>query len=260
MSIVRSAAQSTVLAAWSLTGFLLASPLFAQGADPARPAPAPLTTEQRMLRDWASLARYREENARLAPPAKEEARVVFMGDSITDGWGRGTGTFFPGKPYVNRGISGQTTPQMLVRFRPDVIALKPKVVVILAGINDIAQNTGPTTPEAIQDNLMSMVDLAEANGIQVVLASITPAYAFGWRPGLEPAGKIRAMNNWMRDYAERRGLVFLDYHSALTNGEGGFKAELSSDGVHPNEAGYAIMVPLAEKAIAQALAKPAPKR
>src|SRR5437660_752587 len=149
----------------------------------AAPAAAPdelarvrtqLERSQRVLKDWPNLARYRDDNASLAPPAAGVSRVVFMGDSITDGWGRRYGKFFEGKPYVNRGISGQTTPQMLIRFRPDVIALKPQVVVILAGTNDIAGNTGPMTLEAIEDNLMSMTDLAKANALRVVLASVLP--------------------------------------------------------------------------------------
>jgi lysophospholipase L1-like esterase len=204
--------------------------------------------------DWPNLARYSADNAKLAAPKPHENRVVFMGDSITDGWA--LATFFPGKPYVNRGISGQTTPQMLIRFRPDVVALKPRVVVILAGINDIAGNTGPTTPEAIEDNLMSMVDIAQANGIAVVLASITPAYDFPWRKGLEPVGKIRALNTWLKTYAARHGAVYLDYYTSLVDDKGGFKAEWSGDGVHPNAEGYAVMAPLAEKAIAQAIAPP----
>jgi lysophospholipase L1-like esterase len=202
--------------------------------------------------DWPNLGRYREENARLAPAAKGEKRVVFIGDSITDGWGHGA-DFFPGKPYINRGISGQTTPQMLVRFRQDVIALKPKAVVILAGINDIAGNTGPTTLEAIEDNLASMVDLAKANGIKVVLASVTPADHFNWAPGVQPVEKIRALNAWIREYAKKRGCVYLNYYDALVDDKGAFRANLSPDGVHPNAAGYAIMAPLAEAAIKKAV-------
>lgn len=209
--------------------------------------------------DWPNLGRYREENANLAPPGRDETRVVFMGDSITDGWGRPHGEFFPGKPYVNRGIGGQTTPQMLIRFRPDVIALKPKVVVILAGINDIAGNTGPSTPEMIQDNLMSMVDLALANDIRVVLASITPAYEFPWNKGTQPAPRIEAMNKWIQEYARIRGLVYLDYHSVMVDDRGGLKDELTYDGVHPNAAGYKVMSGLAEKAIADSLKRKRPK-
>ena len=153
------------------------------------PTPKQIAHMDQMLQDWPDLARYRAANANLAAPAPGENRVVFMGDSITDAWGHPTGVFFPGEPYINRGISGQTTPQMLIRFWPDVIALQPKVVVILAGTNDIAGNTGPSTPEMIQDNLMAMADLAKANGIRVVLASILPAATYPWQPGTDPEHK-----------------------------------------------------------------------
>ena len=227
---------------------------------PAAQAPAPddaaarqRAADQRLLQDWPNFARYRDDNAKLSAPAKSEKRVVFIGDSITDGWGRRTNTFFPDKPYVNRGISGQTTPQMLVRFRADVVALAPAVVVILAGINDIAENTGPTTMQAIEDNLASMCEIAGANGIRVVLASVTPAIDFPWRAGMAPATKVRTLNAWIQQYAATHGYVYLDYYSALADDGGGMKPGLSSDGVHPTEAGYAIMAPLAEKAIADAL-------
>jgi lysophospholipase L1-like esterase len=241
--------------------FIVALPGFAQTATPQLPttsAPATtpttspiLTPEQKKLMDWPNLARYRDADRQLLPPAPGESRVVFIGDSITDVWN--LAEFFPGKPYVNRGISGQTTPQMLIRFRPDVIALKPTAVVILAGTNDIAENTGPTTPEAIQDNIRSMVDLAKANGIRVVLCSILPAYDFPWHPGLEPAEKIIAMNAWIKGYAEHQQLVYLDYFSSMVDDRHGLRADLSRDGVHPNKAGYVIMQGLAEKAIAQVL-------
>ena len=177
-----------------------------------------------------------------------------MGDSITEGWGQGP-KFFPGKPYLNRGISGQTTPQMLVRFRPDVIALKPRVVVILAGTNDIAGNTGPMTLQMTQDNIQSMAELARANGIRVVLASALPARDFPWKPGLEPTGKIAALNAWIKSYAARSGFVYLDYYSAMADDKQGLRAELTYDGIHPNAAGYAVMAPLAEKAIRQAASR-----
>jgi lysophospholipase L1-like esterase len=209
--------------------------------------------QERLLNDWANLARYRDQNATLAPPAPGEARVVFYGDSITDGWGRVQGAFFPGKPYLNRGISGQTTPQMLVRFRQDVVALKPQVVVILAGTNDIAGNTGPSTPEMIQDNFKSMVDIARANDIRVVLASILPASDYPWKPGLNPGPRIVALNAWLKQYAASLDLVYVDYYSAVVDGKLGMKPELASDGVHPTKAGYDIMAPLAERAIAEAL-------
>ncbi len=206
--------------------------------------------------DWPDLTRYHDDNARLSAPAPGENRVVFMGDSITDCWGRQYSTFFPGKPYVNRGISGQTTPQMLIRFRPDVIALKPKAVVILAGTNDIAGNTGPMTLEAVEDNLTSMAELARANNIRVVLASLLPVCDY-IKPQTErraPA-KIIALNAWMKDYASKNGLVYLDYYAAMIDDAQMFRKELTYDGLHPNAAGYDVMAPLAEKAIAAALNK-----
>jgi lysophospholipase L1-like esterase len=211
--------------------------------------PDPLRT------DWPNLGRYRDANAKLPPPARNENRVVFIGNSITEGWAQYFPTMFAGKPYINRGIGGQTTPQMLIRFRPDVIALKPKVVVILAGINDIAGNTGPSTLEMIEDNLASMTELAQANGIRVVLSSVLPAADFPWRPGMDPAPKVIALNKWLKAYAARRGAIYLDYHSAMSDDKGGMRAGLASDGVHPTEAGYRMMVPLVERAIAKALRK-----
>ena len=203
--------------------------------------------------DWANLAKYRDANARLAPPAPNESRVVFYGNSITVVWAKDFPTMFPGKPYIGRGISGQTTPQMLVRFNQDVVALRPKVVVILAGTNDIAGNTGPSTIEMIEDNLRSMAEIANANGIRVVLSSVLPVYDYPWRPGLEPAPKIMALNAWMKDYAAKTGATYLDYHSAMQDARHGMRAGLASDEVHPTEAGYRVMAPLAEKAIAEAL-------
>jgi lysophospholipase L1-like esterase len=212
---------------------------------------------QRMGADWPALGRYREDNAKLDAPAAGEKRVVFYGDSITDGWGRqGNGVeFFPGKPYVNRGISGQTTPQMLVRFRQDVVALKPAAVVILAGTNDIAGNTGPSTLEMIEDNFASMCEIAKANHIQVVLASVLPVSEYPWRPGVHPAEKIKTLNKWLKEYAAAHGATYLDYWSAMANAEGGLDKELATDGVHPTPKGYGVMAPLAEKAIALALKK-----
>ncbi len=209
---------------------------------------------QRTLQDWPNLARYRADNEKLAPPAAGEKRVVFMGDSITDAWGRRGGTFFPGKPYVNRGISGQTTPQMLIRFRPDVIALKPAAVVILAGTNDIAGNTGPMTLEMIEDNIASMVQLAKANGIKVVLASVMPVCDYH-RPQMarRPPEKIIALNKWIADYAAKQGAVYLDYYSAMLDDAKLLRKEITGDGLHPNDAGYAIMEPLAQAAIDKAL-------
>ena len=203
--------------------------------------------------DWANLRRYAQENAALPPPAPNENRVVFMGNSITEAWAKSFATQFPGKPYVGRGISGQTTPQMLIRFRQDVVALKPKVVVILGGTNDIAGNTGPSTLEMIEDNLASMTEIATANGIRVVLASVLPVYDYPWKKGLEPAPKIVALNAWLKSYAARVGAVYVDFHSAMKDQRDGMRADLANDGVHPTPAGYAIMGPLVDKAIADAL-------
>lgn len=202
------------------------------------------------LNDFAALDHFRAQNAALA--AAEPGRVVFMGDSITEGWSRGSNQFFPGKPFVNRGISGQTTPQMLLRFRQDVVNLHPDTVVILAGTNDIAGNTGPSTLEMIEDNLASMTEIARANGIRVVLASVLPAADYRWRPGLDPAPKIRALNAWIADFCKAHKLVYLDFWTPLADANGGMREGLSSDGVHPTPAGYALMAPLAEKAIAEA--------
>ncbi len=203
--------------------------------------------------DFGDLERFKAADAALPPPAPGEDRVIFMGDSITEGWKLETS--FPGKPYINRGISGQTSPQMLVRFRQDVIDLDPKVVVILAGTNDLAENTGPMTPRETENNLASMADLATANHIHVVLCSITPSVNFPWFPGLDPAPKIAAINAWIRDYAAQKGYVYVDFYSALKDPQGGLPANLSHDGVHPNPAGYAVMAPLAEAGIKRALAR-----
>jgi len=212
--------------------------------------------DRQLLSDFAWLAKFKEADLALGPPAAGENRVVFMGDSITAGWHfDGPGGFFPGKPYINRGISGQTTPQMLVRFRQDVIALKPKVVVILAGTNDIAGNTGPETLEQIEDNLASMADLATANHIRVVLCSVTPAFDFPWSPGKTPAPKVVALNAWIKAYAAEKGYVYVDYHSAMKDERDGLPTALSHDGVHPLPAGYAVMTPLVEAGIAKALAQ-----
>ncbi|MGA3159809.1 MAG: SGNH/GDSL hydrolase family protein [Terracidiphilus sp.] len=225
----------------------------------ATPAPHPDNDYWRkhdeLLRvDFGWLGKFKEADAALPPLAEGENRVVFMGDSITEGW-HFTGPLgsFPGKPYINRGISGQTTPQMLVRFRQDVIALKPKVVVILAGTNDIAGNTGPETPEQIEDNLASMADLATANHIRVVLCSILPALDYWWRPGMAPAHKIVALNAWMKAYAAEKGYVYVDFHTAMKDERDGLPATLSKDGVHPLPAGYAVMTPLVEAGIEKAL-------
>lgn len=236
---------------------LCALPIAAQ-TTPAVPPPAnqtstaapPPGTKQKQL-DWPQLDRYRADNAALPPVAPGEQRVVFYGDSITDAWP--IADYFPGKPYVNRGISGQTTPQMVVRFQQDVVHLKPALVVILAGTNDIAGNTGPSTPEMTEDNFVSMAAIAHQSGIKLVIASILPAFAYPWRPGVQPAPEIREINAWLQDFCRRDGDTYLDYYSALTDEQGGMKPGLSKDGVHPTPAGYAIMAPLAEKTITDAL-------
>src|SRR4029453_2910850 len=209
------------------------------------------------LRDWPQIARYHDANATVS--AKPDA--VFMGDSITDFWPQPRfGAFFPGKNYVGRGISAQTTPQMLIRMRPDVIALKPKVVVILGGTNDIAGNTGPMTDEQIEGNLASMAELATANGIKVVLSSITPVSNYHVanpnavpQTTLRPLTRVRAINDWIRQYAAAHRHQYLDYFPAMIDDKGMLKAELSGDDLHPNAAGYAIMAPLADAAIQKAL-------
>jgi acyl-CoA thioesterase-1 len=225
-------------------------------ATPAASDPAKqIATMQAKLNDWPQLERYRAADEALPAPAAGEKRVVFFGDSITDAWARRPEQFFPGKPYVGRGISGQTTPQMLVRFEQDVVHLKPAVVVILAGTNDIAGNTGPSTPQMIEDNFMSMLAIARANGIRMVVSSILPADHYNWHPGVQPAEQIRAMNVRLKALCEREHLVYLDYYTEMVNANGGLDAELAADGVHPTAKGYAMMSPLAEKAIAEALAK-----
>ena len=214
------------------------------------------------LRDWAALARYREANSKIKSPAKNEERVVFMGDSITDWWIRPeSGGFFPGKPYLDRGISGQSTQQMLVRFRPDVIALKPKLVVILAGTNDLASIDSPL--ESIRESITAMVDLAKPNGIKVVLASLLPVHDYAvdkdGKPIIQSSRRkpeqILEANKWLKKLSAENGLTYLDYHSAMVDEKGFLKAELSNDGLHPNSKGYSVMSPLAENAIAQGLKK-----
>lgn len=211
--------------------------------------------QQAVAQDWADLEHFREANKALAPPAPGEDRVVFMGNSITIGWLHKVPEFFEGKPYVNRGISGQTTPQMLLRFRQDVLDLSPKVVVILAGTNDIAGNTGPMTLEQILDNLKSMAELALANGVEPVLSSVLPAYDYPWRPGLQPNIKIPKLNAMIKNYAALSGIVYLDYFSEMADSRNGLDNTLATDEVHPTEKGYRMMAPLAEAAIAKALAK-----
>ena|SRR5215469_1853057 len=254
---------------------ICAGSVFAQGPADAAPKAtadcaelpklaAKVEAQSRTLQDWPNLARYRDANAALSAPAKDEQRVVFMGDSITDMWALPRfGGFFPGKPYVDRGISGQTTPQMLVRFRADVIALEPKAVLILAGTNDLAGNTGPIALEETEANLASMAELARANGIRVVLASVLPVSNYGHDSSgnpidmriKRPPEKILELNAWIKKYTQDKGDTYLDYFSATVDDHGLLKKELSEDGLHPNAAGYAVMAPLAEKAIASVLKK-----
>jgi lysophospholipase L1-like esterase len=235
----------------------LPAPVPSKAIDPllAKPVdqltPSEIASMQKKLADWPQLSHYRDENASL--PVAGPGRVVFFGDSITDAWAHRDGnSFFPGRPYINRGISGQTTPQLLTRFQQDVVTLKPAVVVILAGINDIAGNTGESTVPMMEDNLKSMVQIAHANGIRVVLSSILPAISFPWRKGISPGDQIRELNAWMQVYARTHSCVYLDYYTAMADKDGGMRPGLSKDNVHPTPAGYAIMAPLAEKAIALA--------
>jgi len=207
--------------------------------------------EERIHNDWPNLARYREANRRVAAGSVD---VVFMGDSITEGW-KGSIDATSQARRLNRGIGGQTTPQMLVRFRQDVIALRPRVVHIMAGTNDIAGNTGPSTLEMTQANLMSMTEIAQSNKIVVVLASIPPANKFPWKPQIETLAPIAAMNAWLKRYATERGCIYADYDAVLNDGAGGMRKGFASDGVHPTAEGYAAMNPVAEKAIASALTK-----
>jgi lysophospholipase L1-like esterase len=224
-------------------GLLLLAGLVAAQASDLAPS--------RLLHDFGGLIRYGSEDAEIGPPKPGENRVVFLGDDVTDLWGQGSARFFPGKPYLNRGIARQTSAQMLIRFHQDVVALKPKVVVIQAGVNDLLV----AAEGVIADNYMSMMDIAKANRIRVVLASVTPVCdCYTKQTGLRPQGKIIGLNGWIRDFAERGGAVYLDYYAALAEGRN-FKRELTGDGLLPNGAGYEVMAPLAEKAIAEALKK-----
>lgn len=203
--------------------------------------------------DWANFARYASENKLLGAPAAGEKRVVFMGNSITEGWKKTDSAFFASHPYINRGISGQTTPQMLLRFRPDVIELKPAAVVILAGINDIAENTGPITLEAIFGNIVSMVQLAQANKIKVVMCSVLPANRFPWRPAIQPADKVIALNKMLKEYAVQHKIVYVDYYTAMVDDEKGLPEKYAEDGIHPTAEGYSVMKELLQKGIKKAL-------
>lgn len=199
--------------------------------------------------DWANLNKYADENKKIKPPAKGEKRIVFMGNSITEFWKYIDGDFFINKPYINRGISGQTSTQMAVRFQQDVISLKPAVVVILAGINDIAENMGPISLENVLANIVSMAQQAKANKIKVVLSSVLPAYDFPWRHGLRPAEKIIKLNTMIKSYCMKDHIVYLDYYSKMVDERKGLDKKFTEDGVHPVLAGYKCMEPLVEQAI-----------
>jgi lysophospholipase L1-like esterase len=231
----------------AVLGLLLLVP----GALAAQQSPEQQAREERARMDPAGLTRYREENATLAP-TPGMPRILFMGDSITESWRNLAPDFFR-RGHVGRGISGQTTLQMLVRFRPDVIDLKPRVVQIMAGTNDVAGNTGQETDADIENDIRSMTELAQAHGIRVILASIPPAADFPWRKGLNPGPRIERLNAWLQDYAAKSGAVYADYWSAVHDRDA-FRADLALDGVHPNKAGYAVMAPVAEAAIRKALA------
>jgi lysophospholipase L1-like esterase len=249
--------------------FLLAlSSAISTFAQTPTPTPDALTVEkqradrlQSRLNDYAQLGRYAEANTKILQPAKGENRVVFLGDSITDSWN--LAEYFPNQAYINRGISGQTTPQMLIRMRPDVIAHKPKVMVLLAGTNDIAGNLGMMTNEFIEGNIVSIVELAHANGINVVLSSNLPISDYNKnkagvsinRSTQRPPERILALNKFIKNYCHEKGLVYLDYFSATVDDKGFLKAEIANDGLHPNAEGYKIMQKLAAEAIAKALKK-----
>jgi lysophospholipase L1-like esterase len=242
-----------ILVALGMIGLASAGALAQQAAPAPMPGAAAPDASQAI---WANLKKYHDEDVALGLPVAGEKRVVFMGDSITEGWAHfGVPPEPPvaGKDYINRGISGQTTPQMLVRFQQDVLDLKPAAVVILAGINDIAGNTGDMTPEQTEGNLAAMAELAQAHGIKVVLCSITPAFDFPWRPGRAPAPKVVVINTWMKAYAAAHGHVYVDYYTAMADERGGLPKTLSSDGVHPTPAGYAVMQPLVDAGVAKAL-------
>jgi lysophospholipase L1-like esterase len=248
----------------TLFAILLSFPALAQQPAPSIPSTGfPGLDEYRASRlsiytdDFGQLARYRQANAALAAPAVGESRVVFLGDSITDYWK--LPDYFPGKPYINRGVDGQTTPEMLVRFRQDVIDLHPKVLVVLAGTNDIAGVTGPTRNEDIEANYASMAELARAHHIQVVFSSVLPVNNYTHDAeesfALRPRERILALNKWLKDYCATNRFVYLDYFSALVDEQGMLKRNLADDGLHPTDTGYKIMAPLAEKAIQKALAE-----
>jgi lysophospholipase L1-like esterase len=213
-----------------------------------------MTAEDNLIaQDWPNLNKYRSENKQVADSIKNDPKIVFMGDSITELWSILQPGFFQNRSYINRGISGQTTPQMLIRFRQDVVHLNPKIVHILAGINDIAGNTGPSTLGMIEDNIFSMCEIARSNEITVILCSVLPAAEFPWNPDIQPADKVIMLNNRLKEYAELNNIIFLDYYKAMVDANKGLPKELSEDGVHPNKKGYEIMAPLADRVIKKVL-------
>ena len=213
-----------------------------------------IVTTQAENSDWANLGYYKKRNRELGLTGENEKRIVFMGDSITEEWGNLYPEFFSGKNYINRGIGGQTTPQMLIRFKPDAIDLKPDAIVILAGTNDIAGNTGPSTVRMITDNIFSMAELAIAYDIIVVLASILPVYQYSWADDvIDPPSMIDSVNSKIKEYVENQGLIYLDYYSSMVDDQKGLKLDYTGDGVHPNEAGYKVMSAIADDIILQAL-------
>src|SRR4051812_13830340 len=225
----------------------LASPQFADQFNPPRSNCCLASSAQTLasqLQDWNQLGRYHADNEKLKTEPPEPQRVVFLGDSITDGWK--LNQFFPGKPYVNRGIGGQTTPQMLVRMFEDVINLKPAALIILAGTNDIARNTGPQTLEMVEENFQAMVELAQLHKIGVVLCSVMPVSDYGPRKMTEgrPPADILKLNGWLKSYAEKTHSVYADYFGAMVDEHGMLKDGLSRDGLHPNDKGYELMVPV----------------
>ena len=204
--------------------------------------------------DWANLARYEDYNLKVGLPKKDERRVVFMGDSITEEWSNLYPEYFTEKGYINRGIGGQTTPQMLIRFKPDVVDLKPEIVVVLAGTNDIAGNTGPSNAKMITDNIFSMAEIAKAYQMKVVLSSILPVYEYDWaREIKDPPSTIQAVNDALKQYASNYGLIYLDYFSSMVDERQGLNSDYTSDGVHPNESGYILMSSLAEEVLSELL-------
>ncbi len=225
---------------------------------PGLPQPPPATSapprqNPTPVVDWAYAKRYQAANAALSPPDASKPRVVFMGDSITQNWAEQRGSFFEANGYVGRGISGQTTSQMLLRFHQDVVALKPTVVAILAGTNDVAENTGPMTDDQILANLEAMTEMARAHGIKVVIGSVPPATYFFWRREIQPTARIRDLNPKIKAWARAQGFPYADYWTAMSLPDGGTNPAYAEDSVHPNAAGYAVMEPIVQAAIAEAL-------